>query len=216
MTGSISNTPYLTLLDGSVGRRSNTPHVSPRACPASCLWGSHKAPNRDPQRTLGRLYFDRRLRRLDGSFVLVFCCNQEVILGQTVDLTDSKSTFRSFTSCYVPLMHGLVHAWVGFFYGAITFSKTSPHCRSACECSLKNRMRRPQCDAPTPATTLPSLAWSHCGDLHQPKFERVDSRVKCNSSCLRAISRRLLENVDNEQWPYGLAIDQQWPGSARA
>ena len=32
---------------------------------------------------------------------------------------------------------GVVHACVEFFYEAITFLKILPHCRSACECSLK-------------------------------------------------------------------------------
>ena len=97
-----------------------------------------------------------------------------------------------------------------FFYGAMTKISIFPHCRLACECSLRNRMRRPQSDGNNTATTEPLLYCSYRGDL-RPKFWL--STLKPKSSGLLASICRL--DGDGEKRPNGLAIDPLGSGSAQ-
>ena len=97
-----------------------------------------------------------------------------------------------------------------FFYGAMTKISIFPHCRLACECSLRNRMRRPQSDGNNTATTEPLLYCSYRGDL-RPKFWL--STLKPKSSGLLASICRL--DGDGEKCPNGLAIDPLGSGSAQ-
>jgi hypothetical protein len=90
-----------------------------------------------------------------------------------------------------------------FFYGAMTKISISPHCRLACECSLRNRRRRPQSEGTNTATTELLLYCSYRGDL-RPKFWL--STLKPKSSCLLASICRL--DGDGEKCPNGLAIDR--------